>query len=108
VWAEKNAPINVAQPVKDMVHEAKFAVEETIPIRCDVHRWMGAFVGVFSHPFHTVSKGGGTFELKLPPGSYEIVAWHELYGRKTMMVEVPEGGKSDANFSFSASDKAAD
>jgi hypothetical protein len=105
-WAEKNKPINVAQPVAGMVSEAKFTTEETIPIRCDVHKWMGAFVGVFSHPFHTVSKADGTFELKLPAGKYEVVAWHEKFGNKTMMVEVADAGKADANFSFSASDKA--
>jgi hypothetical protein len=105
VWAEKNTPINVAQPVP-MTTDAKFAVEETIPIRCDVHKWMGAFVGVFSHPFHTVSKDDGTFELKVPPGKYEVTAWHEKFGKKTMMVEVPDGGKAEANTSFSASDKA--
>jgi hypothetical protein len=105
-WAEKNTPINVAQPVAGMVTDAKFTTEETIPIRCDVHKWMGAFVGVFNHPFHTVSKDGGTFELKVPPGKYEITAWHERFGKKTMMVEVPDGGKAEANVSFSASDKA--
>jgi hypothetical protein len=105
-WAEKNTPINVAQPVAGMVSDAKFPNEETIPIRCDVHKWMGAFVGVFNHPFHTVSKDDGTFELKVPPGKYEITAWHEKFGKKTMMVEVPDGGKADANFSFTATDKA--
>jgi hypothetical protein len=105
-WAEKNPPINVAQPVAGMVSDAKFSNEETIPIRCDVHKWMGAFVGVFSHPFHTVSDDDGSFELKLPPGKYQITAWHERFGKKTMDVDVPEGGKDDANFSFSASDKA--
>jgi hypothetical protein len=105
-WAEKNTPINVAQPVQGMVADAKFTTEETIPIRCDVHKWMGAFVGVFSHPFHTVSKEGGSFEIKVPAGKYEVVAWHEKFGQKTMTIDVPEGGKGEANFSYSAGDKA--
>lgn len=108
-WAEKNPQFNVGQPVKGMVNETKFAQPEVpLPIRCDVHKWMGAFVGVFDHPFHTVSKAGGAFDLKLPPGTYELTAWHEKFGKKTMMVEVKENEKKDANFSFSASDKAAD
>jgi len=108
-WAEKNPQFNVGQPVKGMVNETKFAMPEVpLPIRCDVHKWMGAFVGVFDHPFSTVSKPGGAFELKLLPGNYEITAWHEKYGKKTMMVQVADNDKKEVNFSFSANDKAAD
>jgi hypothetical protein len=105
-WAEKNPQFNVGQPVKGMVNETKFANPEVpLPVRCDVHKWMGAFVGVFDHPFHTVSMKGGTFELKLPPGNYEITAWHEKYGKKTMMVQVADNDKKEMNFTFSANDK---
>src|SRR5215510_12231591 len=105
-WAEKNMPFNIGQPVQNMETQKTFTTEEVpLPIRCDVHKWMGAFVGVFDHPFHTVSKQGGTFELKLPPGNYEITAWHEKYGKKTMMVEVKDNDKKEVNFSYSASDK---
>jgi len=105
-WAEKNPQFNVGQPVKDMVSKTKFSnAEVPLPVRCDVHKWMGAFIGVFDHPFHTVSKSGGTFELKLPPGNYEITAWHEKFGKKTMMVMVADNDKKEVNFSFSANDK---
>jgi len=105
-WAEKNPQFNVGQPVKNMVNETKFSNPEVpLPIRCDVHKWMGAFVGVFDHPFHTVSMKAGTFELKLPPGNYEITAWHEKYGKKTMMVQVGDNDKKEVNFTFSANDK---
>jgi hypothetical protein len=105
-WAEKNPQYNVGQPVKDMVSEHKFGnAEMPLPVRCDVHKWMGAFIGVFDHPFHTVSKMGGSFELKLPPGNYEITAWHEKFGKKTMMVMVGDNDKKEVNFNFSANDK---
>jgi hypothetical protein len=108
-WAEKNPQFNVGQAVAGMVAETKFANPEVpLPIRCDVHKWMGAFVGVFDHPYHTVSKQAGTFELALPPGNYEITAWHEKFGKKTMMVQVADNDKKEVNFSFNASDKAAD
>ena len=108
-WAEKNPTYNQGQPRQDMVNETKFTTAEMpLPIRCDVHKWMNSFTGVFDHPFHTVSKSGGSFELKLPPGNYEIVAWHEKYGKKTMMVEVKDNDKKEVNFAFSTNDKAAD
>ena len=65
-----------------LVNSTKFTKPEVIPIRCDVHKWMGAFVGVFDNPFNTVSKAHGSFELKLPPGNYEITFWHEKLGKK--------------------------
>jgi hypothetical protein len=90
-WSEKNPQFNIGQPVKDMVSYATFAYPEMpLVIRDDVHSWKSAFVGVFDHPFHTVSKSGGLFELQVPPGYYEITAWHEKYGQKTMMVGVVE------------------
>src|SRR6476646_501627 len=97
-WAEKNPQFNVGQPIKGQVSDTKFANPEVpLPIRCDVHKWMGAFVGVFDHPFHTVSMKSGNFELKLPPGNYEITAWHEKYGKKTMMVQVADNDKKEVN-----------
>jgi len=108
-WAEKNPQFNVGQPVPGMVNKTTFANPEVpLPVRCDVHKWMGAFIGVFDHPFHSVSKQGGSFDLKLPPGNYEITAWHEKYGKKTMMVEVKDNDKKELNFSFNTNDKAAD
>jgi plastocyanin len=106
---EKNAQFNVGQPVKGMVNNTTFKVPEVpLPIKCDVHKWMGAFVGVFDHPFATVSKQAGAFELKLPAGTYELTAWHEKFGKKTMMVTVADNDKKEVNFSFSANDKVAD
>ncbi len=107
-WAEKNPQFNVGQPVQGMKNDTKFANPEILPVRCDVHKWMGAFIGVFDHPFNTVSKSGGSFELKLPPGKYEITAWHEKFGKKTMNVEVADNDKKEVNFSYNANDKAAD
>ena len=106
-WAEVNTPFNESQSAKGVVTQKTFAKEEVLlPVRCDVHNWMNAFIGVFSHPLATVSKKGGAFELKLPAGTYEITAQHEKFGKKTKMVTVAENGSADLNFSFKADDKA--
>lgn len=104
-WAEKNPQFNLGQPVKGMVNETTFAYPEmSLPIRDDVHKWKSAFVGVFDHPFHTVSQSGGLFELKLPPGYYEITAWHEKYGKKTTMVGVVDNESRVINITFAPND----
>lgn len=101
-WAEINTPFNIGQPVQGMETKKTFEQPEMpLPIRCDVHRWMGAFVGVFDHPFHTTSGDSGTYELKLPAGSYEIVAWHEKYGEQSSELEVDENSTAELNFTFS-------
>lgn len=80
----------------------KFAREEImVRIKCDKHPWMIAWVGVLAHPFYTVSGPDGTFAIKgLPPGEYELEAWHEKYGARTTKVKVSEQADAKADFTF--------
>jgi hypothetical protein len=65
------------------------SVEVPIRFKCDVHKWMGAYTGVFNHPFFAVTNDQGAFEIKnLPPGNYVIEAWHEKYGPQTQNVTI--------------------
>ena len=42
------------------------------------HVWMNAEMFVAPHPYYAVTDENGNFELtNVPPGQYEIVAWHE-------------------------------
>ncbi len=108
-FAETNPQFNVGQPVKGMVNETKFdKAEMPLPFKCDVHKWMSSFAGVFTHPYHTVSKAGGAYEIKLAPGTYEITAWHEKFPPQKQTIEVKDGGKADLNFTFKAAGPAAD
>ena len=101
-FADVNEQFNVGQAVKGMTNDHVFTkAEMPLPFKCDVHKWMAAFAGVFNHPYHTVSKAGGTFELKLPPGQYEITAWHEKLGPQKQNIEVKDG-QNTLNFSFKA------
>lgn len=96
-----NVPFNFGQPEQGQENIQTFAEPEMpVTIGCDLHRWMQTFVGVFDHPFHAASGGTGTFDLALPPGAYEIVAWHERYGERTATVEVGENETVDLDFTF--------
>lgn len=99
----ENMSFNRSQPRAGMEFEVTFPVPEVmIPVRCDVHGWMEAYIGVVDHPFHAVSAEDGSFSLDgLPPGEYELEAWHELYGTSTQMVTVPESGEAEVTFEFS-------
>jgi hypothetical protein len=77
-----NPEFNVGQPRQGMESEKLFDKPEMlIPVGCDVHPWMRAFISVLSNPFFAVTGEGGTFEIKgLPAGSYEIEAVHGKLG----------------------------
>ena len=97
-WNQTQA--NGAPPI-----EKSFARPEVlIPVKCNQHPWMKAYVGVMRHPFFAVSGKDGAFEIKgLPPGTYTVVAWREGGANgteKNMQVTVPANGSAKADFSF--------
>ncbi|MEM7051971.1 MAG: carboxypeptidase regulatory-like domain-containing protein [Acidobacteriota bacterium] len=74
--------------------------EPAFPVRCDVHPWMEAYVAVLSHPFFSISGEDGRYEIDdLPPGTYELAAWHEKLGIHTTTVTVEEG-EATADFTL--------
>ena len=100
-FSTTNKPFNFGQAIQNLETDVKFDKGEMpLAIRCDVHKWMNSFAGVFAHPFHAVSMEGGAYEFKLPAGQYEITAWHEKYGKQTQMVNVADNGTAELNFTF--------
>ena len=82
--------------------------EILVPIKCNQHPWMKAYVGVVKHPFYAVSKDDGTFEIKgLPAGTYTVVAWHEKFGEKTAQVKVDAKGTVTSDFTFDSTASAS-
>jgi hypothetical protein len=96
---------NVGQPKKDMETERSFpAAEIMIPVGCDVHGWMSAYIGVVDHPYYATTGENGSFELaNLPPGEYVVEAWHEEYGSQEMTVTVGEQEAASVTFTFQGS-----
>jgi plastocyanin len=75
--------------------------EPMFQIKCDVHPWMSAYIGVFTHPFFSVTGTDGKFTISnLDPGTYEITAWHERLGTKTASVTVGANDKKTQDFKF--------
>src|SRR5688572_10404071 len=101
---EQNREFNKAHQLAGLKHTHVFSTKEVmIPFKCDVHKWMNAYVGVLDHPYYSVTGPNGTFELKgLPPGTYTIEAWHEKLGTQTQTVTIGEKQTSDVEFTFKA------
>ena len=99
---QQNREFNEAHQLAGIKHTHVFSTKEVmIPFKCDVHKWMNAFMGVLDHPFYAVTAANGHFDLKgLPPGTYTVEAWHEKLGTQTQMVTVGEKQTSEVAFTF--------
>ncbi len=99
---ESNREFNKAHQMAGIRHSHVFTTKEVmVPFKCDVHRWMNAYVGVLDHPYFAVTGADGSFELTgLPPGTYTIEAWHEKLGTRTQTVTIGEKQTGDVSFSF--------
>ena len=97
-----NREFNRGQALQGMKYTTVFTTPEVmLPFKCDVHKWMNAWVGVVGHPFYAVSSAGGAFEIKgLPPGTYAIEAWHEKLGTQTQMVTIAAKESKAISFTF--------
>jgi hypothetical protein len=98
-----NPAFNRAMPATLKEVSTSFEKPEAIfHIKCDVHPWMSAYVGVFTHPFFSVTNTDGKFTISgLEPGTYEITAWHEKLGTQTASVTVGANETKTQNFKFS-------
>jgi hypothetical protein len=95
-----NRAWNKSEPVGDPPIEANFTKPElAIPIACNIHPWMRAFMFVFAHPYFDITPKTGAFTLKgIPPGTYVIEAWQERFG--TLDQTVTLGPKESKSISF--------
>ena len=79
-----------------------FELPDSILVRCDIHSQMLAHILVLPNAFYTMPGEDGTYSLAgVPPGRYELMAWHELFGRMTVPVDVASGGVTPVDVTFS-------
>jgi len=99
----ENRPFNISQPVSMETERTFGTAEVMVPVRCNVHGWMNAYIGVVDHPYHAVSAADGSVSLSgLPPGDYVVEAWHERFGTMTTNVTVTTGGTAQISFEFTS------
>lgn len=97
----ENRGFNISQPVVMETTRSFRTPEIGIPLECDVHGWMQAYVSVVEHPYFAVTGEDGSFSLTpLPPGTYVIEAWHDVYGTATQEVTVGENEEAEIAFTF--------
>jgi plastocyanin len=76
-----------------------------IPVGCDVHPWMRAYVSVFDNPYFAVTPASGRVSLApVPPGTYVVGVWHETLGTLVKPVTLAASGTAQVTFDYHAPD----
>jgi len=77
--------------------------EIMMPVQCNQHPWMKAYVSVLPHPYFVVTGQDGSFQINdLPPGEYTLAAIHEKLGDQSLKIKIVPKETAKANFSFAA------
>lgn len=99
---EGSQPIDLSQGPKGAPQVKQFnQTEVMLPVRCNNHPWMNAFINVSATPFFAVTDASGHFTISgLPAGTYTLAAVHEKMGEQTMTVTVAPRETAKADFSF--------
>jgi Polysaccharide lyase family 4, domain II len=73
------ATYNLPFPFPNQVISRSMNSSGLVNLKCNGgHVWMNAEAFVVDHPYYAVTDESGKFELTdVPPGEYELVAWHE-------------------------------
>jgi plastocyanin len=72
-----------------------------IKVYCHIHSEMAATIMVFDHRLYTTPSADGTFAIDaVPPGTYQLSAWHERIGETTTTIQVVAGDSASVEFSL--------
>jgi len=78
----------------------KFDDPGVVPLLCNVHPEMAAYVIVAPTPYSAVSNSSGDYKIEnVPDGTYTVTAWHE--GAKNQSKPVTVSGEGKADFALS-------
>ena len=77
----------------------RFDTLGSVPILCNVHPEMSAYLVVAPTPYFAISDQTGTYKIEnVPDGSYTVTAWHE--GAKNQSKPVSVSGDAKADFTL--------
>lgn len=97
-----NKGFNIAQPANTSARFKFDKQEILLRIKCEIHPWEFAYVGVVEHPFFAVTDTNGVFRLPegLPPGEYVLEAVHQKLGKQAQAIKVEAEQPLSVRFEF--------
>ncbi|MCE2393187.1 hypothetical protein J4G02_01075 [Candidatus Poribacteria bacterium] len=106
IFSSVNPAFNKSQPGtrRKMNVKAIKKAEGPVPVKCDVHGWMKAWIAYIPHPYFTVTDENGQYTLEnVPPGTYKLGYWQEACGSNKdapVSVTVEAGGTVAQDFTL--------
>ena len=95
---------NKPLPTKGMVIKQKLKFRKKhsfMHMQCDQHNYMNVYFLPVDNPYYAVVGKDGKFSIDdVPPGNYEIYAWHPILGSEEEKITVAANGKVTTNFEF--------
>jgi plastocyanin len=72
-----------------------------VPVHCNIHPWMEAFIGVVTNPYFGVTGTDGRFAIRgVPAGDYTLSVWTATFGTQEHTVSVKAGETATVDFAF--------
>lgn len=86
------ATISFSDPGQVVPSSIALAKPGLVEVRDEKHSWVRGYIAVAPHPFVAVTEANGDFRFEgVPPGSYQLVVWHERLGARVVPVNVEQG-----------------
>ena len=96
VGDDKKATHNLGTWPKGEKRPFTFDKAGVVPLFCNVHPDMSAYIIVSPTPYFAESDEGGNYKIKdVPDGSYTVTVWHEGAKNQSKPVTVSGSGKAD-------------
>ena len=100
IGSDKKAGHNLGTWPKGEKRSFTFDKAGAVPLLCNVHPEMAAYVVVSPTPYFAISDDNGNYKIKdVPDGNYTVVVWHE--GAKNQSKPVAVSGNTKADFTVS-------
>lgn len=98
-----NREANKAIPPGAAPQEITLARADRVTVRCDVHKWMSAYVVVAKNPYYVITGAGGSFRLEgVPAGHYHLKVWQESLGELDQEITVEPAKTAETGFTYRA------
>ena len=91
VTPKQNREFNPS-PIGQTVSTSFSIPEVPVRVKCDLHPWNYTYLGIFAHPFFTVTDKDGRLTIPyVPPGRYTLEIFHPRTGKSAREVIVSTG-----------------
>ena len=96
-----NRGIQPSDTIEETFTDKKLPTPGVVAVTCDRHDFMENWLYVVDSPYFNITDENGQFSIEgIPPGQYNLVAWHPVLGTKQQEVTIAPQGALNVHFEF--------